>query len=335
MEKLYTINRTIFQGKSILLGVPSDFQLDIRFEENLKHLGFVVHKMPERASKVRIPLKDVLIHTTRKLLFKDKTHKPKIKGKLRESNDINFIKKVGRVDYALFIRADRFSLQTLETAKSMAKKMVAYQWDGIERFPLIKQYVNLFDTFYVFDKNDVKINATFIPTTNFYFDDLMIKPEKIKKRSVFFVGTFMKNRINLLNHIGNLLLTNGLFPDFYLFKRKEKKKINNYIQVIPKPFGFRENILKVQQSDYLLDLHNPVHNGLSFRTFESVGYGKKLITNNLLVKEYDFYNPSNIFIIGENTDEEFKTFSTTPYQELDKEIVAKYSFTSWISRLLS
>lgn len=323
-----------FVGKSILLGVPSDFQLDVRFEENLKHLGFVVHRMPERASKVNIPLKDVFIHIVRKLLFKDKTYKPKIKGKLREPNDVEFIKKVGQVDYALFIRADQFSFQTIETVKRFSKKIVAYQWDGIERFPLIKQYIGLFDKFYIFDKNDVGINSSFIPITNFYFDDLLPDPKIIKERSVFFVGTYMKNRINLLNNIGNLLLTNRLFPDFYLFKRKEKSKINDYIQVVPRPFNFKENILKVQRSEYVLDLHNPVHNGLSFRTFESVGYGKKLITNNVLVKEYDFYNPVNIFVLEEDSDDDLKRFLTTPYQQLDKDIVVKYSFTSWISRVL-
>ncbi|MDO5105029.1 hypothetical protein [Capnocytophaga sp.] len=335
MERLYKINRTIFQGKSILLAVPSDFQLDTRFEENLKYLGFVVHKMPERASRVRVPFRDVLIHATRKFLYKDKTHKPKIKGKLRESNDIEFIKKIGRVDYALFIRADQFSYQTVTIAKSMAEKMVAYQWDGIERFPLIKQYVNLFDKFYVFDKNDVKMNAVFIPTTNFYFDDLLPDPKNIKERSVFFVGTFMKDRIKWLESIGDFLLKHNLIPDFYLFKRKKRGILNQCMQIIPKPFTFKQNILKVQQSEYVLDLHNPIHNGLSFRTFESIGYAKKLITNNVLVKEYDFYHPANIFVLGDDDPSTFGAFLSMPYQKLDEAIVEQYGFTAWISRLLA
>ncbi|GIM51256.1 hypothetical protein CAPN004_02860 [Capnocytophaga cynodegmi] len=323
-----------FVGKSILLGVPSDFQLDVRFEENLKHLGFVVHRMPERASKVNIPLKDVFIHIVRKLLFKDKTYKPKIKGKLREPNDVEFIKKVGQVDYALFIRADQFSFQTIETVKRFSKKIVAYQWDGIERFPLIKQYIGLFDKFYIFDKNDVGINSSFIPITNFYFDDLLPDPKIIKERSVFFVGTYMKNRIKRLEFISEFLLKHNLMPNFYLFKAKKCGKLNDYMRIISKPFSFKQNILKVQQSEYVLDLHNPVHNGLSFRTFESVGYRKKLITNNVLVKEYDFYNPVNIFVLEEDSDDDFKRFLETPYQQLEEKIIVKYSFTYWISRVL-
>lgn len=322
-----------FIGKSILLGVPSDFQLDIRFEENLKHLGFVVHRMPERASKVNIPLKDVFVHSVRKFLFKDKTHKPKIKGELREPNDIEFIKKVGQVDYALFIRADQFSLQTIETVKRFSKKIVAYQWDGIERFPLIKQYVDLFDKFYIFDKNDVGINSSFIPITNFYFDDLQVETQKIFKKSVFFVGTQMKDRIPLLNGISNLLLSNGLVPDFYLFKQKQRKKINDYIQIIPEPFDFKENILKVQRSEYVLDLHNPVHNGLSFRIFESIGYEKKLITNNILVKEFDFYNPDNIYVIENMNFLDLDEFIKKPYVKNEK-IRFKYGFTNWIEQIL-
>lgn len=335
METIYKVNKSIFHGKSILLAVPSDFQLDARFEENLKHLGFVVHRMPKPVGRVRVPLSDVLIHATSKLLYKDKTHKPKIKGKLRESNDIEFIKKIGNVDYALFIRADQFSYQTVAIAKSIAKKMVAYQWDGIERFPLIKQYVNLFDKFYVFDKNDVKINAGFVPTTNFYFDDLLPDLKNIKERNVFFVGTFMKDRIKMLESISDFLLEYGLMPDFYLFKRKKRGVLNQCMQIIPKPFTFKQNILKVQQSEYVLDLHNPIHNGLSFRTFESIGYAKKLITNNVLVKEYDFYHPVNIFVLGDDDPSTFGSFLSMPYQKLDEAIVEKYSFTAWISRLLA
>ena len=83
----------------------------------------------------------------------------------------------------------------------------------------------------------------------------------------------------------------------------------------------------------MLDLHNPIHNGLSFRTFESIGYEKKLITNNNLVETQDFYRPSNIFVINKNY-ERFKEFLAAPYEVLESTIREKYSFSNWITQLL-
>ena len=72
------------------------------------------------------------------------------------------------------------------------------------------------------------------------------------------------------------------------------------------------------------------HNGLSFRFFEALKYEKKIITDNFSVKEYDFYNPNNIFILHKDNLENLETFLHSDYQKLPPELVEKYSFSSWI-----
>ena len=56
----------------------------------------------------------------------------------------------------------------------------------------------------------------------------------------------------------------------------------------------------------------------------------KLITTNKDIKNYDFYNPNNIFVWDENTKEIPDSFFELQYQELPKEIFEKYSLKTWI-----
>ena len=320
----------IFEEKSILIAIPDHFGLPQRFKENLEFLGFKVFVL-QNTNKISIPLKDKIIHGFRKIFFKDKTYKPSMKNKISEQGLFEQLSEIKKVDYAFFIRPDLFSFKIVEKVKQISNKIVAYQWDGLDRYPLAKKYISLFDDFYVFDKNDLKINCKLKHTTNFYFDDIVSEKE-INPKSVFFVGTYIKNRVPLLEEIIKILETNGLAPDIFLVSNK--KSTHHKFRIISEGFSFKESILRIQNSEFLLDLYNPIHNGLSFRTFESVGYEKKLITNNLLVKEYDFYNPNNIFVIENNNFDGFSDFVKTPYQHLDIKIKEKYSFTNWIRHLL-
>ncbi|MEK5777604.1 lipopolysaccharide biosynthesis protein, partial [Acinetobacter nosocomialis] len=52
------------------------------------------------------------------------------------------------------------------------------------------------------------------------------------------------------------------------------------------------------KSNIILDISHPGQSGLTMRTFEAIGAGKKLITTNTNIKEYPFYNANNIFIIS-------------------------------------
>ena len=319
----------IFEGKSIIIAVPNHFELPQRFKENLEYLGFRVFLLLGR--RAAIPLKDKIIHGYKKFFFGDKSYKCIVSNSIGKLDLLKQLSNINKVEYALFIRPDLFDFEVVKRVKEISNKIVAYQWDGMERFPLIKKYIDLFDKFYVFDSNDVKISPKLEPTTNFYFDDIQVKKD-IEPRTVFFVGTYAKDRIPLLEDIILKLEENSLIPKFYLFSDK-KREVHKGIEIISAYFSFKESAIRAQKAEYMLDLHNPIHNGLSFRTFESIGYEKKLITNNNLVETQDFYRPYNIFVINKNY-EGFKEFLTAPYEALEPTIREKYSFSNWITQLL-
>ena len=322
-----------FEGKSIIVGIPNHFGLPQRFKENLEFLGFEVFLL-ENFNNKSLSLFDKIIHGYKKLTTGDRTHKPLMKNKLAKGKILKQLSSIEKADYALFVRPDLFDFEVIEKAKQLATKTIPYQLDGMSRFPLAERYISYFDNFYVFDKNDLNLSPKLQHTTNFYFDDIIISNPDVTPKSVFFVGSYIKNRIPLINKIIEVLEKNHLTPNIYLFAR-HKKANNAKFKIIAKGFSFKESAQKIQQSEFLLDFHNPIHNGLSFRTFESIGYEKKLITDNVLVKGFEFYNPNNIFIIENENFKRFEEFATTPYEPLAEEIKEKYSFTNWIKQLLT
>ena len=73
---------------------------------------------------------------------------------------------------------------------------------------------------------------------------------------------------------------------------------------------------------------------MSFRPFEAIGLKKKLITNNIEIKNYDFYDPQNIFVIEDIENISIsKDFFESEYKELPKEIVEKYFIKNWIETI--
>ena len=74
----------------------------------------------------------------------------------------------------------------------------------------------------------------------------------------------------------------------------------------------------LSQSNCILDYNQEGQVGLTLRPMEALFLEKKLITNNKDIKNYDFYNPSNIFILGENNIEDIKEFINKPYEKVEQ-----------------
>ena len=85
----------------------------------------------------------------------------------------------------------------------------------------------------------------------------------------------------------------------------------------------------------MVDFKTPIHNGLSFRAFEALGYQKKLITTNENIKKYDFYHPDNVFVWDGKDKNGLEEFIQRPYFKIDCAIREKYGFKNWIHYVLN
>lgn len=324
-----------FEGKHIILSAPNHFGLLKRFGDALQKMGFHVILLPDSTEK-NIGIKDTLIHGYKKFFRKDSTHKAIKKAELSEDEKIDFIKNLSQdIDFALLIRPDLLSEKVVRAITAKAKYSVAYQWDGMDRFPTAKNYIQYFDKFLVFDQRDSLQFPECTFTTNFYFDDVQ-SDAKSTAKSAFFVGTFMEDRWQILNEITRKLEELGYAIDFFVkAKSSKRKKLHPKIRLVEKGLTFEDNLRLLQQASVVIDIKNNIHHGLSLRTFEAVGYRKKLITNNSLVKDFDFYHPDNIFLIENNAVGDLEQFLTKPYKNLSGTIREKYSFSAWIERALA
>ena len=327
-----------FEGKSIILYVPNHFGLPQVFRKNLEYLGFEVFPIALSSVDFKMSKTDKFRHGVNKLVWKRNTIKPRLIAEFKSEPIFKTLETIPqKVDFALIIRPDLLSEKAILAIKEKVNILVGYQWDGLGRFPRSKELINLFDRFFVFDKADQKRFPTAIATDNFYFDYLH---EDFKhKNDIYFVGTYMKDRMNEIFQLSAIFSKLNLRADLRVVCNSENKlnkcKKSPYLNCSMKGITFEESIRKMNEGSVLLDFQNSVHTGLSFRVFEAIGYQKKLITNNPLVLCYDFYDPTRVLFLKNINEYEIEEFLKTEAKPFSQEIIEKYSFSTWIKNKLT
>ncbi|OEY93837.1 hypothetical protein, partial [Acinetobacter qingfengensis] len=299
-------------------------------------------------TKINISFKNYCQHLIYKFFLWNSSYKNTLKTKLKNQKILEHTKRKlsnEGYDYMLSIRPDLFPSEVLTLLKQNTKnKSIGYQWNGLNRFPDTLELIPLFDNFFVFDHHDLHDpeykKYCLKGITNFYFD--MYQPQPVKHNGIiaYFVGLHFDERVNTINICIDALIKKNINLDFNIKFRKSNKDCkykypNKQINFLEKNINFDENIQHINQADILIDVVNPIHHGLSFRTFEALYYQKKLITNNLLVRHYDFYHPNNILVWDGLDLSELSDFLAKPWIAIDAKIIQKYSFDNWIKNILS
>ncbi|EKT3956849.1 hypothetical protein [Flavobacterium psychrophilum] len=318
---------------SIILAITNDVKLYECFVDNLNFLGFKVYLICNKSFKYK-NLKDRLFNFYKKTIDKDRGYKRELARKYNAVENLKQLTSFPNTNYSLTIRADLFDKKTIQTITTKSKYNYAYQWDGLSRFPEVKNLISLFKKFYIFDEDDLKEKNTF-PTTNFYFDCYNALFDGITPEyDAYFIGAYDK-RIEKLLEICEYLHAHNKKLNIILFgKPKSELKKYSYIKFIKKPLSYTENLKMLANSKIIIDLsHQNLHKGLSFRAFEALGYNKKMITTNSIIQDYDFYNATNICVFG-NNNKPIEDFISSEYQPIDPMIKQKYSFTNWIAYTL-
>lgn len=331
------------QKKKILLAIPTVHGISELVEKNLKFYNFDViniSRNDKEKNKFKYPsLWDHFIVKLRKIILKDKKAKTNLQSKLLTQELDKIFPQNEKFDYALFFLAQCYSLRFIEHIRNKTKNglVVNYQWDGMDRFKDIYNYINLFDRFFVFDPSDLPKNDRLLPSTSFYFDfDLTPLPSQY---DFYYLGAHRDDRSELVIQFAKFAEKMGFNINMNIVlpvRRNDVAKLYPKNVTILQPNevkDFKDNLLSARQSKILLDFVISEHNGLSLRTFEALGHNKKLITTNKEIKKYDFYHPNNIFILDNNFDE-IPNFLEKPYQPVAQEIKEKYSFRNWINYVL-
>ena len=194
-----------------------------------------------------------------------------------------------------------------------------------------------FDTIYSFDFDDCKkykfnyLNQ-FLPFT--ISEIKKIREEmnyNITTRSCFFIGEYLSNRVEVINNLAPILLNNNYNIDFHLINYRlgsKKAKLNlkksDYYSLGQK-ISYFDNIEKIKQSDIILEIGQIGQTGVTLRAIEAILFNKKLITTNKSIREYDFYNPEQIFILESQSYIDIIKFLQTKFTPVSLDILYRYS----------
>ncbi|HEX6169195.1 MAG TPA: hypothetical protein VFZ33_05850 [Chitinophagaceae bacterium] len=251
-----------------------------------------------------------------------------VKGKLEAAFEIN-----PQFDDILILRPDLIK-EHLPFIKAHGKRSIAYFWDSFSRIPDGKEAIQFFDKFFSFEPRDVKDHQLlFLP--NFYSPDLVIYKNVSSHFDLSYVASY-DDRLETLEKILVSLSPLDLKTNINIIatkepeaKNKNEKSITWFTDVLPR----KETIRIMGDSRVLLDIAQSKQDGLSFRIFEAMKLGKKIITTNQSVTTYDFYDPRNIFVWENENTIPARDFFTAPYSPPPVEILNKYSLQKWIATI--
>jgi hypothetical protein len=162
-----------------------------------------------------------------------------------------------------------------------------------------------------------------------YFTEIK-SPEKTAKYDVVFVGKD-KGRLAALLDLRKQLNDMGLTTKFVITPSHSYDKNPEY----SKPISYMESVAVSAEGRAVLDYIEVTDSGQSLRVIEALFLKEKIITNSVLVYDYDFYRPENIFVLGKDDLSKLPEFLATPYKEIDKEIIMRYDFDSVIERFFT
>ena len=253
-----------------------------------------------------------------------------------------FLKKIKKkkFDLTLVITGDSLDSYVLRQIKSISNKMTLYLWDSLKNKAYIKNKLSFYDKVYSFDSQDTKkYKLNFLPL----FFQKNISGNKKSLYDVSFIGTIHSSRLKILNDFVNE------FSDkkkIYLYLYIKARWVKYYFLIFNKnlhplitknffyqPLPASEYNLALKQSETVLDIHHPDQSGLTFRFMNALGMGKKIITTNFNIMEYDFYSPNNFYIYNRDS-RALDNFIKSKINKKHLACIKKYEISNWIQTLI-
>ncbi|MDE6409963.1 MAG: hypothetical protein K2K81_06935, partial [Muribaculaceae bacterium] len=144
---------------------------------------------------------------------------------------------------------------------------------------------------------------------------------------IYFLGQ-TKDRLSLIMETYHYLIKNGKKVNFILAEVPPEKQVElpgiTYINGMS--ISYLDNLKNVLNSKCLLEIIQQNSSGDTIRIKEAIVYGKKILTNNIHIKERPFYNPENIAYFASPQD-----IDTTFLKSLSKELPIDYHYKEQLS----
>ena len=318
------------KGKKVIFIAPEFFGYDLAIERALTKQGAKVFRLNDRpfSSSIAKALTKIFTKLVRVLL--DRYYY------LRLDNIPN------DYDLVLVINGQTVSRNVLNKLKEKndKAKFVLYMWDSLKNRSSVSDNLDIYNSRFSFERNNGSL---------FKFRPLFFEPKVSAKNyeSVFlisFIGTAHSDRFSVINKINKSINSKSCF--WYLFLQARwvfywyKFSRTDFANARISDFHFSpisgSDVHDVfMKSNIIVDVEHPMQEGLTSRTFEVLGAGKKLVTTNRDIMNYDFYKYGNICVIDRLNPQIPKEFIEKKFKPYSSDIVNSYSVDGWLSEVIA
>lgn len=322
------------QGKRILFFSPCAFGYELAIKSRMEELGASVVHYDDRPSN-GFWGKAMLRVNKHSMKFRIEKYYNKIWKELEKEKNFDNV-------FLLNLEAMPLWFLTKLREKYINAIFILYTWDSFRNKVHTKDYMPLCHRCISFDPEDQKQHKGLEFRPLFYLNEYAsLSAEKNYQYDISFVGTAHSDRCRIANSIKEKIENSGgvAFNYFYL----QSKKLYFYLWLTNSTFRStqmsdfkyvslkKDDLLEViKNSKIVLDIQHPMQTGLTMRTIEMIGAERKLITTNTAIKDYDFYNPNNIYIIDRDNPSIDPSFFSSPYQPVAPSLYHKYSLDGWL-----
>lgn len=190
---------------------------------------------------------------------------------------------------------------------------------------------------YSFEKKDCEKYGFHYNTLFFFKEDANFegKTEEFWY-DVFFIGAD-KNRVKDILEIKDVLEQKELRVKIHISKSTNKNDMlyGKSIGFKYKPVMQYEELLKnTKHTKAVLDIVPCNQEAVTLRVYEGLFLKRKVITNNINVKQYPFYCKDNIFIYGEDNIDNICDFLEKPFNNDYSKYMEELDFEKWIGRFI-
>lgn len=326
------------QDRRVLVITPRFFGYEQRIVDRLRERGAKVVFLDDRFSNST--LIKVLIRVCPWLI------RPKLDAYHRDAIRSNLIQGF---DDILFISPESCSAATVKRYREAFPdvRIMLYMWDSFRNKGRrnILEFLKAFDQAYSFDHQDCeKYGMQF---RSLFFCDLSKKKQhgSQEEMSAFsFIGTIHSDRYKILrqlkeqaDHFGQRHFIYPYLPSrlhywLYKFTKREFRHVRqSNLRFEPLPYS--EVLHVIEHSKAIVDIEHPDQRGLTMRTLEVIGSGRKLITTNQNVIDYPFYSSSRILVIDRKAPQIPSSFLELESDPIPAAILATYSLDGWLDEI--
>lgn len=251
------------------------------------------------------------------------------------------------IDEVLVIKAESLTATTIGWMREAfpRARFTLYFWDSYRNNARDSaSKVPFFDRAFTFDPEDAASDPRLTLQPLFYLDRFARLPEVEMDIDLLFVGTAHSDRYAVVKRIEAALppgvrFTRVLYvaaPWIYSVRRLIDPAYwrARRSEFVFTPVSRAELMTLIARARIVVDIERAVQTGLTIRTIEMLGAGKKLLSTNPRSVDAEFYHPDNIAVMDRHHPVIDEAFLSRPYAPPAPEVHRRYSLSGWLEVVL-